>query len=577
MLRLLRPHWAAVLIGVLGLLGVDILQVLVPRIMQHVIDALGRGAATTRLLLLAGAGIAGVALGMGVCRFVWRYFLIGASHRIERDLRGRFYQHLQTLSIAYFDHQKVGDLMAHATNDTYAVRRALGFATLAAIDAVVMAVIVLVMMLSMSPRLTLITLTPLPLLAFIIAKFGAIIHARYDRVQASFSRMSERATETFSGVRVVKAYGADAVEYDCFHGTSQTYVRENLDLARVWAWFDPLIAALATCSIALLIYFGGRAVIRTDITLGQFVAFASYLGMFAWPMIAVGIVVNMMQRGAASMQRLLTILQTPAAIVSGAQDAAVQPRLECRALSFRYAGVATDVLHDLSFALPPGQVLGIVGRTGAGKTTLIELLMRLYEPPPAAIFIDGHDLRTLQLERVRGLFGYVAQEPFLFSMSVADNIRFGRPDLARAAVIELATAVRLHEEIEAFPQGYDTLVGERGITLSGGQKQRIAIARALALRPAVLVLDDALSSVDAETEDAILAYLRAPGQRTTMIIIAHRISAVRDADMILVLDDGRIVDRGTHAALVQREGFYSELYRLQTLEAMHGTAPTPPA
>ena len=373
MLRLLRPHWAAVLIGVCGLLGVDILQVLVPRIMQHVIDALGRGAATTRLLMLAGAGIAGVALGMGVCRFVWRYFLIGASHRIERDLRGRFYQHLQTLSIAYFDHQKVGDLMAHATNDTYAVRRALGFATLAAIDAVVMAVIVLVMMLSMSPRLTLITLTPLPLLAFIIAKFGAIIHARYDRVQASFSRMSERATETFSGVRVVKAYGADAVEYDCFHDSSHTYVRENIDLARVWAWFDPLIAALATCSIALLIYFGGRGVVRADITLGQFVAFASYLGMFAWPMIAVGIVVNTMQRGAASMQRLLTILQTPAAIVSGAHNAAVQPLLACRGLSFRYAGVATDVLHDISFALPPGQVLGIVGRTGAGKTTLVEL------------------------------------------------------------------------------------------------------------------------------------------------------------------------------------------------------------
>jgi ATP-binding cassette subfamily B protein len=299
--------------------------------------------------------------------------------------------------------------------------------------------------------------------------------------------------------------------------------------------------------------------------------------MFAWPMIAVGIVVNMMQRGAASMQRILTILDTPPAIVSGAVDAAVQPACACRALTFRYHGVDSDALTDVSFALPPGHVLGIVGRTGAGKTTLVELLMRLYEPPPASVFMDGHDVRTLHLERVRGLFGYVAQEPFLFSMSVADNIRFGRPDLAHDAIVALAKAVRLHDEIVTFPEGYDTLVGERGITLSGGQKQRVAIARALALRPAVLVLDDALSSVDAETETAILAYLRANMQRTSMIVIAHRISAVRDADLILVLDRGRVVDRGTHAALVQREGFYSEVYRLQTLEAMLGAGTTLPA
>jgi ATP-binding cassette subfamily B protein len=345
----------------------------------------------------------------------------------------------------------------------------------------------------------------------------------------------------------------------------------------VWAWFDPLIAALATCSIALLVYFGGRGVITAQISLGQFVAFSSYLGMFAWPMIAVGIVVNMMQRGAASMQRILTILDTPPAIVSGAVDDAVQPACACRALTFRYHGVDSDALTDVSFALPPGHVLGIVGRTGAGKTTLVELLMRLYEPPPASVFMDGHDVRTLHLERVRGLFGYVAQEPFLFSMSVADNIRFGRPDLAHDAIVALAKAVRLHDEIVTFPEGYDTLVGERGITLSGGQKQRVAIARALALRPAVLVLDDALSSVDAETETAILAYLRANMQRTSMIVIAHRISAVRDADLILVLDRGRVVDRGTHAALVQREGFYSEVYRLQTLEAMLGAGTTLPA
>lgn len=560
-------QWRSMVLGVAGLIGVDVLQIIVPQLVRRAVDALASGAAALSSLVLCAAGIGVAALGMGVGRFVWRYFLIGASHRIERDLRQRLYEHLLTLPPAYYDCHKVGDILSHATNDTHAVRRAVGFAALAAIDGAFMAAAVLAMMLWMNVHMTLITLLPLPLLALVMARFGRLIHARFERVQAAFSALTERAQETFSGMRVVTAYGDEASEQRLFAARARHYADETIRAARVWAFFDPVIAALATASMALLMWRGSRGVLAGTLTLGEFVAFASYLGMFTWPMIAVGIVVNMMQRGAASLGRIQAILATQATIRDGRYSRTPAPHLVCNNLTFTYPGSATPTLRDVSFELPPHATLGIVGRTGAGKTTLVELLLRLYDPPAGCVLLDGVDVRDLPLATLRGMFGYVPQESFLFAMSVADNIRFGCAELPLARVRELARLVSLDEEIAGFPQGYDTLVGERGITLSGGQKQRVAIARALALHPPILILDDALASVDAETESLILSRVRTQAPHATTIIVAHRLSAVKAADMILVMDHGQIIDRGTHAELIRRDGYYRELYELQRIEA----------
>jgi len=567
LLGLMLAHWRAIALGVLGLIGVDVLQLIVPQVVRRAVDELASGTATLRLLVVCGAGISAAALGMGACRFVWRYFLIGSSHRIERGLRQRLYEHLLTLPPEYYDHHKVGDIMSHATNDTHAVRRAVGFAALAAIDGAFMAAAVLSMMLWMNVPLTLVTLLPLPFLALVMLRFGRLIHERFERVQASFSAMTDRAQEAFSGVRVIKAYGDEASEQRLFAARARQYASDTIRMARVWAFFDPVIAALATASMALLMWWGGRGVLAGTLTLGEFVAFTSYLGMFTWPMIAVGIVVNMMQRGAASMGRIQAILDTQAVIRDGTHRHTPAPHLICHNLTYTYPGATAPALRGISFELPPRATLGIVGRTGAGKTTLLELLMRLYDPPPGTVCLDGVDIRDLPLATLRGMFAYVPQEPFLFAMSVADNIRFGQPDMPMDTVQQLARQVGLDEEIAGFPQGYDTLVGERGITLSGGQKQRVAIARALALHAPFLVLDDALSSVDAETEALILSHLRAQSGSMTTIIVAHRVSAVKDAGLILVMDNGMIIDRGTHAELISRAGYYRELYDLQRIEA----------
>ena len=565
LLGLLFRHRKPVIIGVTALLMVDALQMVVPKTTKLVINSITRGSATPSSLVLLGLCVVGAAVGMGTFRFVWRYFLIGAAHKIERDIRQDLYTHLQTLPPQYFDHHKVGDLMSHATNDTNAVRRAVGFATLSAVDSTFLSMITLAMMCTISIKLTLLTLIPLPLLSLIMIRFGRIIHDKYEQVQASFSAMTDKAQETFSGIRVVKAYGSEEAEFASFSRKAKDYLDENVNLARIDALFDPVIGALSVSSMALLVYFGGRGVIGGTIRLGEFVEFSLYLQMLIWPMIAAGMVVNLLQRGAASMERLQAILSTQPAIVAGPVEAPQSPALECRNLSFTYPGTAPPVLRGVAFSLAAGTTLGIVGRTGCGKTTLVELLMRLYEPPRDAVLVGSTDVTTLSLAGLRGMFGYVPQEPFLFAMSVEDNIRFGTPGISRDDVVALARQVNLHDEICAFPQGYDTLVGERGITLSGGQKQRVAIARALALSPAILILDDALSAVDAETETAILDHLGSAMARRTCIVIAHRISAVKNADRIIVLDGGMVIDSGTHAELAGREGYYAELHRLQSL------------
>jgi ATP-binding cassette, subfamily B, multidrug efflux pump len=567
LLALLLAHRRALGVGFAGLICVDLLQLILPKISQRVVDRLAAGVIEPRSLWLAGGAVVAVSLGMGACRFVWRYFLMGTSYRIERDLRQKLYDHLQTLSPQYYDRTKVGDVMAHATNDLAAVRMATGMAALAALDSLVLATASITIMLAMSPSLTLLVLIPLPLLTFLMFRFGRIVHVRFTAVQEAFSRLTEKAQESISGIRVVKSYGDEASEERYFADRARTSANENIRLARAWGIFGPLISALASASLAILIGAGGRMVIRGALSLGELVAFTSYLNTLIWPMMAAGWVVNLLQRGTASLDRLEVIFSTSPDVVGGPRTQPPPPALELRGLGFTYPNTTREVLREVSLRLPVGRTLGIVGRTGSGKTTLVELLLRLYDPPAGTIFLDGCDVRELALPTLREEIGYVPQETFLFAMSVADNIAFGRDGLDRAEVERLARLVDIHEEIVNFPQGYDTMVGERGVTLSGGQKQRVAIARALARDPRILILDDALSSVDTATENRLLAALRSGRQGRTNVVIAHRTSTVRSSDLILVLDGGRPAGLGTHEELMQQEGYYRDLHRMQQLEA----------
>jgi len=556
----------AIGIGIIALVGVDGLQLLIPQVFQRVIDNLASGGATTGMLWKMGLAVVGISVAMGICRFFWRYLVIGSSHKIARNIRQEFYDHLQKLPPQYYDKTKVGDVMAHATNDINAVRMATGMATIASFDAIFLSLASIVIMLLMNWKLTLLVLIPLPVIALMMLKFAALIHTRFEAVQKAFSLLTEKAQESLSGIRVVKAYGDEGSEESYFSGRAADCVRENVQLAKIWGMFQPFIGALAMTGMAILLGVGGSMVIKGVISLGEFVAFSSYLMMLIWPMIAIGWVVNLLQRGAASMDRLQKIMRTLPDIVGGSVDVDPIPVIEVRGLTFSYPDTDTEVLNDLSFSLKEGSTLGIVGRTGSGKTTLVELLMRLYDPPADSVFIGGIDIRQMKLENIRGLFGYVPQETFLFAMSIAENIAFGCDDLESMAIRELAELVDIADEIETFPDGFDTTVGERGVTLSGGQKQRIAIARALALNPKILVLDDALSSVDTETEALILNKLLARAENLTGIIIAHRISTVKNADLIIVLEGGRVVEQGAHDDLIAFDGYYAELYRMQQLE-----------
>ena len=557
----------ALFLGILALIGVDGLQLLIPLVFRRVIDSLASGEAGPGFIWKMGLLVVAIALGMAVCRFFWRWFIVGASHRIDRDLRSEFYTHLQTLPAQYFDKTKVGDVMAHATNDINAVRMACGMATIASFDAIFMSAASIIMLLTIDWRLTLVTMIPLPVIALLVTRFSGMIHDRFDSVQRAFSELSDKAQEAFSGIRVVKAYGDEDSENSLFDSKAKLNMDQNIHLARVWGFFQPLVMTLALAGNAILLSAGGRMVVGGTISLGQFVAFSSYLAMLTWPMMAIGFVVNMLQRGAASMGRLMRIINTLPAIADGDDPSIPGPSIEVRNLTFAYPETGTAVLRDVEFSVRTGETLGIVGRTGSGKTTLVELLMRLYEPPEGTVLLDGRDVRTLKLGNLRGLFGYVPQETFLFAMTIGGNISFGAGPLSPDQIRELARTVDIDSEIMGFPQGYDTIVGERGVTLSGGQKQRVAIARALAPGPKILVLDDSLSAVDTETEDSILKAVKSRTRDITTIIIAHRISTVKHSDLILVMENGRIVEKGTHDELLAMKGFYTELYRMQQLEA----------
>jgi len=563
---ILRELWRYrgwLLLGVLALLLVDTAQLVTPLIIRAAVDdlVLGVGEHLPRYAMYL-VGIAGTVL---VFRFLWRYFLFGAGRKIERDLRNRLFGHLLTLSPSFYARHSTGDLMAHATNDLEAVRRACGMGVLLAADTLIMVSFALAAMIGISPRLTLLAFIPLPFLTLVVLGFGRLIHRRFEQVQASFARLTERVREALSGIRVIRAFAREGGMGRAFAEDNLEYIRLNMALVRVWGVFRPLIGLLAGLGTGIVLWFGGRAVLTASISLGDFVAFTSYLGMLIWPMMALGWIVNLLQRGAASMGRIQVLFSAQPDIKSPPRPKPFprSHRIELRKLSFAYPGEERPVLREISVTVEEGMTLGIVGLTGSGKSTLVRLIPRLYDPPPGTLLLGGVDIRELNLTELRGAIGMVPQDVFLFSATLRENIAFGRPEATDEEVWQAARLAGLAEEIASFPDGLDTLVGERGIALSGGQRQRVGIARALILDPPILILDDVLSSVDARVEEEILGNLKGVLARRTAIVVAHRISAVRDADWIIVLQDGEILEQGDHRRLVAQGGLYARLHELQ--------------
>lgn len=551
------------------------IQLVSPLVLKYAVDDLTLGATREKLFVYACLLIA-IAIGGGACRFLMRRIIIGVSREVEYSLRNDFFAHLQRLPLAYFQRHRTGDLMSRATNDLGAVRMMTGPAIMYSCTTSIVFVVGVTLMLSISPRLTLFALLPLPFVSLVVRGFGRAIYHRSEQVQEELAHLSATAQEALAGVRVVRAYGREAVETERFRVANDRYVDRSRAVIQLQGLFYPSMALFLGFSALIALWLGSGLVVRGQMTVGDFVAFNAYLVMLSWPMIAFGWVTNMLQRGMAAWHRMLAILEVEPSIAdpsSGVSPSEIKGRVEFRNLTFAYNG--HPVLEDVSALVEPGQVLALVGPTGSGKSTLVDLLPRLFDPPPGTVFVDGIDVRDLPLTVLRAAIGYVPQEPFLFSETIAENVAFGAIGSGSAVAAEdvgglVAPAIamaRLDKDIVDFPDGLDTAVGERGITLSGGQKQRAAIARALLVDPRILILDDALSAVDTHTEEEILSRLRAVLRQRTSIIVSHRISTVRDADLILVLDHGRVVERGTHDELVTRDGFYAGLHRTQLLEA----------
>ncbi len=566
LLPYLRRYRTSLLIGGCMLLLTQFVWMLFPRVVGAAIDTLRSQLTRDRLLTYALLLVV-IAVATGFFRFWMRWILIGVSRDIEYDLRNDLFAHLVRLSARFYSQQRVGDLMTRATSDLSYVRMVLGPGIMYSANALIAFPIAIAWMVYLDWRLTLLVLLPVPVVSYAVKYFGERIHERSERIQAKFSELTARVQENLAGVRLLRAFCQEQAEEQAFDRLNREFMAQNRKLIVVQGLFWPALEVLLGIAFLLVLWFGGRAVLAGRITLGAFVAFTQYMLLLTWPMIALGWVVNLFERGAASMGRIQQLLATQPEIedrAPGAVPARIQGGIEFRRLSFRYNGL--PILRGINLVVEPGQTVAIVGPTGSGKSTLVSLLARLYDPPSGTVLLDGIPIENHSLDALRRSIGFVPQETFLFSTTLRENIAFGVEEASDEQIWEAATIAGLAEEIATFPRGLDTVVGERGLTLSGGQKQRTAIARALLRDPRILILDDALSSVDTVTEEKILRRLSGVLRARTTFLISHRVSTVRHADLIVVLKEGEIVERGTHAELISRRGYYYDLYQKQLLE-----------
>ena len=555
--------------GLLSLLAVDFLQLLIPMVIKRAIDALTLGEATATVLLQFGSMIMAIAFAMASLRYVWRHCLFGLSRKIEEGIRNRLYEHLQNLSVSFYHRTKTGDLMARAINDINAIRMATGMGLVALTDGLVLGVSAIGFMLYIDPSLTLISILPAPILIFFTRILTRRMSSGYEKVQATFSDLTERAREAFAGVRVVKAYARESWTYGKLKKEGETYIRENIHLTKTIGFFSAMMAIFTNLGLAIVIWFGGRLTIVGHITTGDFVAFISYLNLLMWPMMAIGWVTNMIQRGATSMRRLNRVFDE----VPEIQDAApkrdmgfLHGKIEFRGAGITYPGAGRAAIREVHFTVEAGQTAALVGKVGCGKSTLLQVIPRLFNVPRGAVLIDGMDIQDIPLKSLRQNIGFVTQEVFIFSDTIRNNVLFGREGISEQTLVKALKTAEIYEEIMALDHGLDALLGERGITLSGGQRQRLSIARAILTDPPILILDDALSMVDTRTEERILNQILTSRKGKTNLIVSHRISTISRADLIGVLVDGELVETGGHQTLLEKGKEYSRLYERQRLE-----------
>ena len=555
------------LVGIVALVLVSVLNLIPPMVMGRVIDAITSGRLTQDELLLHLFYLLLAAFGMYYLRYVWRMYILGTSYRLGQIMRSRLFEHFTRMSPAFYQNYRTGDLMAHATNDINALTRLAGGGVMSAVDASITALVTLLTMLfSISWQMTLVAILPLPFMAYATSRLGRKTHKAFGESQAAFSELNNKVQESVSGIKVTKSFGYQSDELASFQEVNDLTFQKNLQTMKYDSLFDPMVLLFVGSSYALTLLVGAFMVQAGQVTVGNLVTFISYLDMLVWPLMAIGFLFNITQRGKVSYQRIESLLsqespvKDPESPINGIENGRLDYAID------RFAFEDEETLRDIHFSLEKGQTLGLVGQTGSGKTALIKLLLREYDVDQGAIYLNGHDIRDYRLADLRSLMGYVPQDQFLFASSILENICFGNPDLPFSAVEEATKLAQVYQDIQAMPEGFDTVIGEKGVSLSGGQKQRLAMSRAMILNPDILILDDSLSAVDAKTEFAIIDNLKETRKDKTTIITAHRLSAVVHADLILVMQDGRIIERGRHEDLLALDGWYAQTYQSQQLE-----------
>ena len=555
------------LVGIVALVLVSVLNLIPPMVMGRVIDVITSGQLTQQDLLLDLFYLLLAAFGMYYLRYVWRMYILGTSYRLGQIMRSRLFEHFTKMSPAFYQTYRMGDLMAHATNDINALTRLAGGGVMSAVDASITALVTLLTMLfSISWQMTLVAILPLPFMAYATSRLGRKTHKAFGESQAAFSELNNKVQESVSGIKVTKSFGYQVDELKSFQTVNELTFQKNLQTMKYDSLFDPMVLLFVGSSYVLTLLVGSLMVQEGQITVGNLVTFISYLDMLVWPLMAIGFLFNITQRGKVSYQRIEELLsqESPVQDPEFPLDGIENGRLQYAIDSFAFENEET--LTAIYFSLEKGQTLGLVGQTGSGKTSLIKLLLREYDVDKGAIYLNGHDIRDYRLTDLRSIMGYVPQDQFLFATSILDNIRFGNPNLPLSTVEEATKLAQVYQDIVDMPQGFDTVIGEKGVSLSGGQKQRLAMSRAMILNPDILILDDSLSAVDAKTEFAIIDNLKETRKDKTTIITAHRLSAVVHADLILVMQDGRIIERGRHEDLLALDGWYAQTYQSQQLE-----------